>query len=77
MLVLTELGADVFIKRSKSDKLDPHWDSYSLVIWKKDPAGYSNKNGMYRKNSWGLVEKFYITDSGTWKLPKKYVKHFK
>lgn len=77
MLVLTELGADIFIKKSKSEKLESYWDSYDLVIWKENPAGYSSKNGIFRKNTWGLTEKFCITNNGTWKLPKKYVKHFK
>ena len=77
MLNLTEKGVDVLIKRSASDKLDPHWDSYNLIIWKHNKDGLYNKNGLYRKNSWGISEKFEITDNGTWKLPKKYVKYFK
>ena len=93
MLVLTELGADVFIKKSKSDKLDPHWDSYSLVIWKKDPAGYSNKNGMYKyllhhdtidyipneiiKKLLNIYKKSYFLDSLKYFFRKNYMCEFR
>lgn len=77
MLNLTELGVDILIKRSASEKIDPYWDSYNLIIWKKNINAYYNKRGSFRKNSWGIIEKFEITKDGIWKLPKQYVKYFK
>ena len=77
MINLTELGVEVFIKRSKTASLDCFWDNYNLIVWKKDNGGYPNLKGMFRNHSWGVVEKFSITDKGTWKIPNKYVRYFK
>lgn len=77
MLNLTEKGVDVFIKRAKSQKIDPYWDSYDLIIWQKNDAGYFNQKGAFRKNNWGISQKIIINKDGIWKLPKKYVKYFK
>lgn len=77
MLVLTELGVDVFIKKATSKKIKPFWNSYDLIIWKQNPSGYYNKNGMFKNSQWGISEKININNNGTWKLPKQYVKYFK
>lgn len=74
MLNLTELGVEVFIKKAKN--IVPYWDNYDLIIWKKDINGFTNVNGMF-KNTWGIAEKISVNNNGIWKLPKKYVKHFK
>jgi len=75
MLNLTELGVEVFIKRAKN--VTPFWDNYDLIIWKKDYKGFTNIKGMFKNNNWGMAEKFAVNDNGIWKLPAKYVKHFK
>lgn len=77
MLNLTELGVKVFIKKSISKNLNSFWDNYDLVIWKKDLNGFTDIKGMYRNNTWGTAEKIAVTNQGTWKLPKSYVKYFK
>lgn len=77
MLNLTELGVEVFMKKSKSKNLDLFWNNYSLVIWKKNNSGFTNKKGLFRKNEWGIAEEFAITNDGLWKLPTQYVKNFK
>jgi hypothetical protein len=76
LLNLTELGVDVFIKRSNSKNIKSFWDNYSLVIWKKNSSGFTNKNGLF-KNEWGIAEKIAINNDGLWKLPTQYVKNFK
>jgi len=53
------------------------WQNYNLFIWKKNPNGFTNKNGMFRNNSWGIAEIISVNDNGIWDLPKKYVKYFK
>lgn len=75
MLHLNHLGVEVFIKKAKN--IEPFWHNYDLIIWKKDSNGFSNKNGMFRKDSWGIAETITIDSKGIWKLPKKYVKYFK
>jgi len=75
MLNLTELGVEVFIKKAKN--VTPFWDNYDLIIWKKDYSGFTNIKGMFKNNNWGMAEKFAVNDNGIWKLPAKYVKHFK
>ena len=76
MLHLNEIGVDLFIKRSNSKNMDPHWDNYDLIIWKKDYSGFTNKKGVYRQNVWGIADRISVTNNGTWVLPKKYVKYF-
>lgn len=75
MLNLTELGVEVFIKKAKN--ISPYWDNYDLIIWKKNAQGFSDVKGLFRNNSWGTAERFSVGDNGVWKLPTKYVKHFK
>ena len=53
------------------------WDNYDLVIWNKNNNGFSNIKGLFRNNSWGLMDKISINDQGIWKLSKKYVKYFR
>ena len=77
MLYLNPLGVEVFIKRSNSKNIEPYWDNYDLVIWKKDNSGYTSKKGMFRKNSWGIADRVSVSNQGIWKLPRQYVKYFK
>ena len=53
------------------------WDNYDLVIWNKNNNGFTNIKGLFRNNSWGLVDKISINEQGIWKLSKKYVKYFR
>lgn len=77
MLNLTLTGVDVFIKKSKTKTQESFWNNYDLVIWKKDVGGFSNTNGLFRKDAWGTAEVISVDCNGIWKLPTKYVKHFK
>jgi hypothetical protein len=77
MLNLTLKGVDVFIKKSKTKTQESFWNNYDLVIWKKDNGGYTNIKGLYRKDQWGTAENISVDKNGIWKLPFKYVKHFK
>lgn len=77
MLNLTLKGVDVFIKKSRTKNQESFWNNYDLVIWKKDQGGYTNVKGLYRKDQWGTAEKISVDKNGIWKLPFKYVKHFK
>ena len=75
MLNLTELGVEVFIKKAKN--IVPYWDNYDLIIWKKDISGYTSIKGIFKNNTWGTAEKISVNNQGIWKIPTKYVKHFK
>jgi hypothetical protein len=77
MLHLNLLGVDVFIKKANSAKLNPYWENYDLIIWKKNNNGYTNQRGMFRKNSWGVADRVSVENNGIWKLPTQYVKYFK
>ncbi len=74
MLNLNELGVNIFIKRAKG--IEPFWNNYDLIIWKKNPKGFSDLNGMFR-NGWGTAQTITVNDDGMWKLPGKYVRYFK
>lgn len=75
MLNLTELGVEVFIKKAKN--IVSYWDNYDLIIWKQDTNGYTSIKGIFKNNTWGTAEKISVNNQGIWKLPTKYVKHFK
>lgn len=77
MLNLTLKGVEVFIKRYNSDNKESYWDNYDLIVWKKDPGGFTNTKGLFRKEMWGTSERFPVSLDGTWRLPTKYVRHFK
>ena len=55
----------------------PYWENYDLIIWRKDPSGYTNIKGLFRNDSWGTAEKISVNNCGVWELPNKYVKYFK
>jgi hypothetical protein len=65
------------MKRYNTSNQESYWDNYDLVIWKKDTNGFTNIKGLFRKDSWGVSEKISVNNDGMWRLPKKYVKHFK
>ena len=75
MLNLTKLGVEVFMKKAKN--IVPYWDNYDLVIWKKDINGFTNIKGIFKQDTWGTAERISVNNNGIWKLPTKYVKHFK
>ena len=77
MLHLTLKGVEVFIDKFKSKNEESFWNNYDLVIWKKDIGGYTSIKGLFRKDQWGTAETISVDDKGIWKLPIKYVKHFK
>lgn len=76
MLNLNEKGVDLFIKRFAGGEQRSFWESYDLIIWKKNAGGFTSVKGMFI-NEWGVAEKISVTNEGTWILPKKYVKYFK
>ncbi len=77
MLYLYENGIEILRKKINSKSLDSYWNNYNFIVWKKDLGGFSNTKGVYRNNSWGIVDKFPVNSKGTWELPLKYVKYFK
>lgn len=77
VLNLTLKGVEVFIERSKTKNQESYWDNYDLMIWKSDHSGFTNIKGLFRKNKWGVAERISVDEKGIWKLPTKYVKHFK
>jgi hypothetical protein len=77
MLVLTEAGVEVFMKRFNSVLSNSFWDSYDVVIWNRNPSGYMSPSGMFKNDAWGMAHRVSINNDGLWKLNKKYVKYFR
>ena len=77
MLNLTLEGVEVFMRRYNTSSQESYWDNYDLVIWKKDKNGFTSIKGLFRKDNWGVSEKISVDQNGMWRLPKKYVRHFK
>lgn len=75
MLNLTQKGVEIFIRRANN--IEPFWHNYDLVIWKKDPSGFTNVSGMFRNEAWGVAERIPVDNQGIWKLNKKYVRYFR
>jgi hypothetical protein len=74
---IKENKVNQFIKNFKTDYQEAFWDGYTLIVWKKDATGFSNKRGMFRNNTWGLTNRFPLTNGGDWDLPDRYVKYIK
>ena len=77
MLNLTLKGVEVFMKRSKTKSQESFWENYDLLIWKQSAGGFTDTKGMFRKDQWGVAERISVNENGIWKLPIKYVRHFK
>ena len=77
MLNLNHRGVEIFIKRYNKADQESFWENYNLLIWKKNPNGFTSINGMFRKNTWGQINVIPVNDQGVWVLPKKYVRYFK
>ena len=77
MLHLNQEGVEVFISRYKNNHRESYWDNYGLVLWDKNPNGFNHIKGLFRKNAWGLAEKFQVNNNGIWVLPKRYVRYFR
>jgi len=77
VLNLTLKGVEVFMKRSKTKSQESFWENYDLLIWKQSAGGFTDTKGMFRKNQWGVAERISVNENGIWKLPIKYVRHFK
>jgi len=77
VLNLTLKGVEVFIQRYNKNNQESYWENYDLIIWKKDYAGYTNIKGTFRNNSWGISDRISVDTDGVWRLPKRYVRHFK
>ena len=77
MLNLTLKGVEVFMKRSKTKTQESFWENYDLLIWKQSAGGFTDVKGMFRKDQWGVTERISVNENGIWKLPTKYVRHFR
>jgi len=77
MLHLTLKGVEIFMKKSKTKSQESFWENYDLLIWKQSAGGFTDTKGMFRKNQWGVTERISVNENGIWKLPTKYVRHFR
>lgn len=77
MLHLNTKGVEVFISLYKNNNRESFWDNYDLVLWDKNPNGFNHIKGLFRKDSWGISNRFQVNNEGVWILPVKYVKHFR
>ena len=67
MLIKTIEEAEEIVNNSN----DLRWVGWNIVSWKKDSNGFSNKNGKFLNNQWGIQSVYNITEKG-WHLPNKY-----
>lgn len=77
MLHLYENGVEILRKKIINKNVETYWENYNLIIWEKNYGGYSNINGVFRNNNWGIAKVISISKDGTWVFPPKYVKYFK
>lgn len=63
--------AHLFVQ--KNAKIGFFWDGWDIVKWTENENGFTQKNGMFHNNKWGHSMKIKMTDSGTWKVLKRYV----
>jgi len=65
------------MERSRTKSQESFWENYDLLIWKQSAGGFTDVKGMFRKDKWGVAERISVNENGIWKLPVKYVRHFK
>lgn len=73
---ITEHQVEEFIIKFKTQNQEAYWDGYSLIIWRKTPLGFFDKDGMFRNNHWGIAKSISVNNQGLWEIPKKYVNYF-
>lgn len=64
MLINTLEEAEQIVSSSKNLQ----WIGWDIVSWTPNNAGFSNKNGLFLNNQWGIQKKYPLTSKG-WYLP--------
>lgn len=67
MLVNKLEEAEQIVKKFK----DLRWVGWNIVHREKTNKGFTNKNGSFINNAWGIDTVYPITEKG-WYLPNKY-----
>lgn len=47
---------------------DIFWNGWTLCYWKKNPAGATSQNGMFRNGKWGIVRRIKPNSNGEWRI---------
>lgn len=71
---LVELNYDnahKFVEKNK--RLGFFWDGWNIVKWTENENGFTQKNGMFRNNTWGHSMQIPMSSTGTWAVLKRYV----
>ena len=71
---MTELNwkvAHKFVDKRKKEGF--FWDGWTIVKWSPGHNGYTEINGMFKNGKWGYVNRYQLTNKGTWWVPSKYV----
>lgn len=74
MLNLDFSSAHKFVREQRRSGNDVRWDGWDIVFWKPTHHGFTNKNGAFRNNRWGMETRVVVGIDGLWKVPGKNVK---
>lgn len=64
---------DEFVKVQKSKGIDVSWDGYTLVFFRKNPNGFTDRKGAFRGGRWGILTRVDCDSNGIWNVPVKSV----
>ena len=66
-------NADEFVEQQQKQGIDVGWDGWTMVFWKENDNGFSDKNGARRGDAWGVEVRVEPDSAGLWNVPVKYV----
>jgi hypothetical protein len=64
--------AHEFVEKNKSNGF--FWDGYTIMRWTPSNNAFMEKNGMFKNNRWGFINRYFLKSDGTWDLSDKYAK---
>ncbi len=53
---------------------DFFWDGWNMVLFRAEPNGFMQPQGMFRNGKWGTSINIAVNKLGQWKVPNRFVK---
>lgn len=65
-------AAHRFVDERRNLGFNVKWDGWDIIFWSKTPKGFSHPRGSWR-GTWGIETRVSPDNSGTWRIPSRYV----
>lgn len=78
MLTIKTLDeADAFVTRQQRLGNDVRWDGWTMIFFRSEPRGRTNRDGAIRAEVWGFENRVPVNDKGTWEVDYRNVRRAK